>query len=61
MSELLAALCLVAVFEGLMLFVAPGAWKRAVTQLLEMDEKRLRWMGGLLMLAGTVALVWVKR
>ena len=33
MPDLWAALCLVAVPEGVFLFAAPGAWKRAGEQL----------------------------
>ena len=33
MQDLWAALCLVAVLEGLVLFIAPGGWKRAAEQL----------------------------
>ena len=32
MPDLWAALCLVAVLEGLVLFAAPGAWTRAATE-----------------------------
>ena len=34
-ADLVAALCLVLVLEGLLLFAAPGLWKQAVAQLLE--------------------------
>jgi hypothetical protein len=36
MADLWAAMCLVLVLEGLVLFAAPGAWKRAIAQLLEL-------------------------
>ena len=36
MADLWAALCLVAVLEGLFLFAAPGAWKRAAEQLQDL-------------------------
>ena len=35
MNDLWSALCLVAVLEGLFLFAAPAAWKRAAEQLHE--------------------------
>ena len=61
MSDLWAALCLVAVIEGVLLFAAPGAWKRAMAQLLAMPERHLRIAGSILMLAGLVALHLVRR
>ena len=50
MVELLSALCLVAVLEGLFLFVAPGGWKRAAEQLESMDDRQLRILGGIVLL-----------
>lgn len=55
-SELVSALCLVAVIEGLILFAAPGHWKRAAEKMREMDESRLRVVGGILMAGGLIAL-----
>jgi uncharacterized protein YjeT (DUF2065 family) len=60
MSDLWAALCLVAVLEGLLLFAAPGAWKRTMAQMLATPERQLRAIGGLVLAAGLVAL-WVVR
>lgn len=60
MKELWAALCLVAVLEGLLLFVAPGAWKRAVAAMLGTPERRLRLIGGVVAAAGVLALVLVR-
>ena len=61
MSDLWAALCLVAVLEGLLLFAAPAAWKRAVAQMLEMPDRQLRIIGGVLLAAGAVALWWLRQ
>jgi hypothetical protein len=60
MNDLLAALCLVLVLEGLLLFVAPEAWKRAAERLLQMDAKALRQVGGLMIIAGLIALQFVR-
>ena len=60
MQDLWAALCLVAVLEGLMLFVAPGGWKRAAEQLLTLPERQLRVIGGLVLAIGLVALYFVR-
>lgn len=59
-GELLSALCLVAVLEGLLLFVAPGAWKRAAARLYALTDARLRVLGGLVLAAGLIAL-WIVR
>jgi hypothetical protein len=44
------------VFEGLLLFAAPGAWKRAAEQLYAMPNLRLRALGGIVVIAGLLAL-----
>ena len=46
MKDLWAALCLVAVLEGLFLFLAPGGWKKAAEQLHAMPDANLRTVGG---------------
>lgn len=60
MNELLSALCLVAILEGLFLFALPGAWRRAVEQLHAMGERQLRAVGGVVLIAGLVALYLVR-
>ena len=60
MSDLWSALCLVAVIEGLFLFAMPGAWKRAVEQLQAMGDQQLRTVGGVILIAGLVALFLVR-
>lgn len=61
MSDLWAALCLVAVIEGLMLFAAPAAWKRAMAQMLATPDGQLRTIGGLVVAGGLAALWWVRQ
>lgn len=60
MADLWAALCLVAVLEGLFLFAAPGAWKRAAEQLLNMPDEHVRRVGGIVLALGLVSL-WLLR
>jgi uncharacterized protein len=60
MTDLLAALCLVLVLEGLLLFAAPAAWKQAAERLMQMDARALRQIGGLMMIAGLAALQFVR-
>ena len=58
--ELLSALCLVAVLEGLVLFVAPGGWKRAAAQLYALSDGRLRVLGAVVLGGGLISL-WILR
>ncbi|HTD27868.1 MAG TPA: DUF2065 family protein [Xanthomonadaceae bacterium] len=59
-TDLLAALCLVLVIEGLFLLVAPAAWKRIATQLAVTSERAMRVGGGVMILAGLIALQLVR-
>lgn len=56
MTDLWAALALVAVLEGLALFAFPNVWRRAAEQLLAMPPQQLRLIGGLVLIAGLVGL-----
>ena len=60
MSDLWAALCLVAVLEGLFLFAAPAGWKRAAEKLHAMPDRSLRAVGGLVVIAGLLTLFLVR-
>jgi len=61
MSDLWAALCLVAVLEGLVLFAFPDAWKRMAEQMQAMQSRQLRIGGALLLGAGLVALYLLRQ
>ena len=56
MRELWVALSLMLVIEGLVLFAAPGFWKRAMAQLQEQPVAMLRRAGLLLLFVGMVSL-----
>lgn len=60
MKDLFAAVCLVAVLEGLLLFVAPLAWKRMALRLLDLPGAALRTFGGLVLLSGLSLLWWAR-
>ncbi|MCL6619688.1 DUF2065 domain-containing protein [Thermomonas hydrothermalis] len=60
MRDLWAALCLVAVIEGLFLFAAPAAWKRTAAQMLTLTDAQVRRVGGVVLLLGLLAL-WLVR
>ena len=59
-AELLSALCLIAVLEGLFLFVAPGGWKRAAEQLHALPNRKLRVLGAIVVGLGLVSLYLVR-
>jgi uncharacterized protein YjeT (DUF2065 family) len=59
-EDLLSALCLVAIIEGLFLFAMPGGWKRAMEQMQAMSERQLRIAGGVILAVGLVALYFVR-
>ncbi|MBS0575643.1 MAG: DUF2065 family protein [Proteobacteria bacterium] len=58
--DLLAAICLVLVFEGLLPLLAPRAWKQTIARLLDASENGLRVGGGVMVLLGLLALQWVR-
>lgn len=60
MHEMMAALCLVLVLEGLFLFAAPRAWQRMAEQMRELEPRHLRLIGGVLMGVGVLALQLVR-
>ena len=60
MADLWAALCLVAVIEGLFLFAAPGAWKRAAEQLHALPDEHVRRIGGVVLILGLLSLYLVR-
>jgi uncharacterized protein YjeT (DUF2065 family) len=60
MSDLWSALALVAILEGLFLFAAPGAWKRAVERLHALPDHGVRRVGAALLIAGLLSL-WLVR
>lgn len=59
-QSLATALCLVLVIEGLMPFLAPGAWKRMLAAVSLMGDRPLRVAGLLCMLTGTACLYLIR-
>jgi uncharacterized protein YjeT (DUF2065 family) len=55
-NEIWIAMCLVLVFEGLVLFAAPEGWQRMVRQLLEVPPRQLRVGGAVAILIGLALL-----
>ena len=54
--DLYAALCLVLVIEGLVLFVVPRGWQRMMREASELDPRNLRLVGAVAMAAGAIVL-----
>ncbi|HET9483854.1 MAG TPA: DUF2065 family protein [Xanthomonadales bacterium] len=59
-KEIAIALCLVAVFEGLVLFAVPRAWQRMAADLAQWEPRRLRVYGGVAVVVGLVFLQIVR-
>ncbi len=56
-TSLLVALALVLVLEGLVPFLAPGAWREAFRRLIQFSDGQIRFVGLSLMLAGLLMLM----
>jgi uncharacterized protein YjeT (DUF2065 family) len=55
-SDLLTALALVLIIEGLLPGIAPSAWLRVMTDAAKMGPKGIRIAGFVLMLSGALLL-----
>lgn len=60
MDEFLAALALVMVIEGVLPFLSPGAMRKYMLQMLQMDDRTLRITGLVSMLVGLGLLYLVR-
>jgi len=58
-NQLLPALALVLVIEGILPFLSPQSWRRAMVQAAQMPDNALRLLGFFSMLAGVVVLYLV--
>jgi uncharacterized protein YjeT (DUF2065 family) len=59
-GDLLAALALVMIIEGIVPFISPQGYKNTMQQLTAMPESTLRGIGFGMMLAGAVFLYFVR-
>jgi len=59
-TGLLTALALMLIIEGLLPFLAPGAWRETFRRLIEMSDGQLRFIGLSSMVAGLVMLFFVR-
>lgn len=57
---LLPALALMLVFEGVLPFLAPGAWREAFVRMTALRDGQIRFMGLASMLAGLLMLLFLQ-
>ncbi|MCX4189505.1 DUF2065 domain-containing protein [Methylophaga sp. OBS3] len=53
------ATALMLIIEGIMPFLNPSAFRRALLQVIAMGDTQLRWVGLISMLVGLAILYWV--
>jgi uncharacterized protein len=58
--DILTALCLVLVIEGMLPFLNPEGYKRAIRVMLEVDSGRMRIIGLSSMILGVILLTIVR-
>ena len=59
-TEILTALALVLVIEGILPFVGPGRYRQMVAQIVRLSDNQLRIFGLAAMIAGIVLLFIVR-
>jgi uncharacterized protein len=59
-TDLLAALAIVCIIEGVMPFINPSGMKRLLARMAAMEEREMRIIGLLSMLAGLAILYLVR-
>ena len=59
-SDLLAALAIVCIIEGILPFLNPAGMKRLLSRMAQIDEREMRIFGLLSMLGGLALLYWVR-
>ncbi|MGM9481196.1 DUF2065 domain-containing protein [Roseateles sp. NT4] len=60
MTELLTALALVMVIEGLMPLVSPARWREVFSRILAMSDGQIRFIGLVSILMGLFGLLWLR-
>lgn len=60
LQDLLAALCLVMVIEGILPFIAPSTWRKTMQQITLVNNQSLRIAGLISMLLGASLLFFVR-
>lgn len=57
MNTLLVALGLMLVFEGLLPFIAPQAWRETFKRMIELKDGQLRFIGIVSIIAGLLLIL----
>ncbi|WP_293499479.1 DUF2065 domain-containing protein [Roseateles sp.] len=60
MNELLTALALVMVIEGLMPLISPARWREVFSRILAMSDGQIRFIGLASILMGLLGLLWLR-
>ncbi|MGB1880376.1 MAG: DUF2065 domain-containing protein [Gammaproteobacteria bacterium] len=60
LTDLLAAVALMLVFEGIMPFLDPGRFRRTLMGVSQFNDQALRLLGGLSMAGGVLLLYLVR-
>jgi uncharacterized protein YjeT (DUF2065 family) len=55
-QEILRALALVLIIEGLLPFIAPDRWRAMLLQVIKVDSRSLRIFGAVMIGSGIIAL-----
>jgi uncharacterized protein YjeT (DUF2065 family) len=59
MGDLMLAVALVLVLEGLLPFLSPGSWRKVFEQVLRMSDGQIRFLGLSSMLVGLLLLYFL--
>ncbi len=60
-DDLIRALCLMLVIEGILPFVYPARWRRLIALVAEMSDRQLRLVGLASMLIGALLLMTISK
>lgn len=59
-ENIIPALALVLVIEGILPFLSPNTWREAMSQAVQLPDNMLRILGFCSMLAGVIVLYFVR-
>ena len=60
LNQLLAALALVLLIEGLMPLISPARWREVFSRVLAMSDGQIRFIGLASILFGLFGLLWLR-
>jgi len=59
-GQIMQAVALVLVIEGILPFLSPGSWRQGMQQVMAMSNRSIRTFGLLSMLFGVILLYFIK-